>query len=105
MKNEIIYGPRAAELRNPAKEQDCIVFALGLGETATMCCDAVEYLVQNWSDQGGEIATADGHVLDLERAAYTGEAVIYDAHGQPVVLEPHVPLIRPEDCFGVSPRR
>ncbi|GAA6176732.1 hypothetical protein [Sulfitobacter pacificus] len=105
MTTTIIFGPRAVELRKPATEQKLVGFVLNVGSTDMMCCDAIQGLVQSWSDAGGDIATACGRVLDIERAEYTGEEVIYDTDGQVVFLEPRVPLIRIEDCFGASPRR
>lgn len=105
MTMKLIYGPRASELRQPEKGQGLTSFILTLGETDMMCFDAVQCLVQNWLDDGGEIATASGRILDVERAEFTGELIIYDTKGKPVFLEPLVPLIRLEDSFGQSPRR
>ncbi|CUI01874.1 hypothetical protein [Leisingera aquaemixtae] len=111
MTTKIIYGPRAAELRNPQAEQKLISFVLDLGGTDMMRCDAIVYLVQSWCDQGGEIATACGQVLDTERAEYTGEARLYNVEGRLVVLErnkdpnKNVYLACIDDCFGASPRR
>ncbi|MBL1438173.1 MAG: hypothetical protein COB08_018470 [Rhodobacteraceae bacterium] len=105
MTTELIYGPRAADLRKPSSEQKRIRFVLNLGDTDMMCCDAIQYLVQDWSDQGGSIATPCGRILDIERSEYTGEAVIYDTEDRQIFLELGIPLIRVDDCFGASPRR
>ncbi|KIC51044.1 hypothetical protein [Tateyamaria sp. ANG-S1] len=105
MNTNIVYGPRAADLRDPHKEQELTEFMLNLGETDMMCFDAVQNLVQDWLDNGGELATASGGILDIERAEFTGELIIYDVNDKPVFLEPLVPLIRLEEAFGQSPRR
>ncbi|GAA6207884.1 hypothetical protein NBRC116601_11770 [Cognatishimia sp. WU-CL00825] len=105
MTTKLIYGPRATELRKPETEQTCAGFVLDLGGTDMMRCDAIQHIIQTWCDEGGDIATACGRVLDMERAEYTGEANVYDTDGKPLFLEPVVPLIRVEDCWGESPRR
>ncbi|MGH1464128.1 MAG: hypothetical protein ACRBBQ_02090 [Cognatishimia sp.] len=111
MTTNFIYGPRATELRKPVTEQECISFVLDLGETDMMCWEAVESLVQTWCDEGSDIATASGRILDIERAEYTGEAMIYDVEGHPIILErgkndkPHIYLVPIGDCLGTSPRR
>jgi uncharacterized SAM-dependent methyltransferase len=105
MTSRVIYGPRATELRDPREEQRLISFTLNQGETDMMCCDAVLHLIQTWTDEGGDFATACGRVLDMERADLSGEAITYDTDGNLVFLEPNVPLLRAEDCFGQSPRR
>ncbi len=105
MTTSIIYGPRAADLRDPVVERAYTSFMLGLGSTDMMCCDTVIRLVHGWCDEGGDIATSCGRMLDVERAELIGEANLYDVHGDLVFLEPSVPLIRVEDSFGESPRR
>ncbi len=109
MTNKIIFGPRASELRKPQTEQACIDFVLGMGDSAMMCFDAIQYLVQDWCDRGGSVSTACGRVLDMERAEIAGESRIYDTEGKPIILErgkvEDIYLIRADDSFGASPRR
>ena len=105
MTTKLIYAPRATELRDPKEEQSYVSFTLSQGETDMMCYDAIQHLIQTWTDEGGDVATACGRVLDMERADLSGEASIYDTRDVLVFLEPFVPLQRIEDCFGLSPRR
>ena len=109
---EIIYAPRASALRCPQSEQTCISFLLGMGESAMSSFNALQFRIQDWSDDGGTIATACGQVLDLERADFSeSEPRIFDVEGRPVVLSrggsdaEDVQLLRIDASFGLSPRR
>lgn len=104
-RGQVVFAAHSACLRNPVLFGIFTRFFFARAMTANAVRDRVLAEVWEWHIAGGEVATSQGVVLDIERMETLGETIVYSIDGEPIYLEKDVPLENIETAFKASTRR
>lgn len=104
-RGETVFGAHPACARNPVHTSLLARFVFDQVGSANMVRDLALVTIWEWSAYGGEISLTPSGLLDLERMETNDEHFVFLKDGKPALLEPEVPLLRIDDCWGRNSRR